>query len=52
MATEERLLRAILALLLAVARWQFDSKDADYRTRQTWYGMKEGIDAAQQELDA
>lgn len=51
MTNEERLLRAILALLIALARWQFDSPRADYRTRKSWDGLRFGITAAEQERD-
>ena len=50
MTREERLLRVILMLLLAMARWQFDSKDADYRTRATWFGLRDAITEADKEL--
>lgn len=50
MTNEERLLRAILALLCAMARWMFDGPRQDYRTRATWFGLRNGIEAAEKEL--
>ena len=49
--TEIILLRAILRLLIVVARWMFDSKDRDYKTHDTWHAMNDGIKAAQQVID-
>lgn len=45
------LLRAILALLIRMATWQMDAKDADFRSRQTWYGLRDGIDEAKKDLN-
>ena len=51
MSNDERLLRAILRLLIVLARWQFDSPTQDYRTRKTWDAMRHGIDMAEKELE-
>lgn len=43
MTRQELLLESILRLLVLMARWMMDSKDADYRTRETWYQLRDGI---------
>ena len=47
---ETQLLKTILRLLIVIAKWMMDSKEADYRTRETWFAMRDGITAAQKEL--
>ena len=47
---ETQLLKAILRLLILMARWMMDSKDADYRMRTTWFAMRDCIVTAEKEL--
>ena len=41
---------AILRLLVWMARWQMDAKDADYRTRITWNGLRTAIQETEETI--
>lgn len=49
--TEKQLLVAIFKLLVLMARWMMDSKDADYKTRATWFGLNEAIKDAEKIIE-